>query len=92
MTLRASKSYGLALMPRRAIVGGLWLGTGAGLGFMAKGLFAPGVLAVAAAILFVGCRAWRRRATLSGAAIAMGAIAPWLLIWPIALHAQSGEP
>jgi 4-amino-4-deoxy-L-arabinose transferase-like glycosyltransferase len=83
--------YGLALMPRRAIVGGLWLGTGAGLGFMAKGLFAPGVLAVTAAILFVGCRAWRRRAMLPGAAVALGAAAPWLLIWPIALHAQSGE-
>jgi 4-amino-4-deoxy-L-arabinose transferase-like glycosyltransferase len=83
--------YGLALMPRRAIAGGLWLGTGAGLGFMAKGLFAPGVLAAAALALMLGCRAWRTRPMLPGAAAALCATLPWMLIWPIALYAESRE-
>jgi 4-amino-4-deoxy-L-arabinose transferase-like glycosyltransferase len=83
--------YGLALMPRRAIAGGVWLGTGAGLGFMAKGLFAPSVLALAAVALVLGCRAWRTRSILPGVAAAVGAVLPWILIWPIALYAQSSE-
>ena len=83
--------YGLALMPRRAIAGGVWLGTGAGLGFMAKGLFAPGVLAIAAVALVLGCRAWRTRAILPAAAAAACAVLPWILIWPVALYAQSSE-
>jgi 4-amino-4-deoxy-L-arabinose transferase-like glycosyltransferase len=81
--------YGLALMPRRAMAGGLWLGTGAGLGFMAKGLFGPGVLALATAILLLGCRAWRTRSALRGVGVALIAALPWLLIWPIALYSES---
>lgn len=81
--------YGLALMPRRALAGGLWLGTGAGLGFMAKGLLAPGVLALSAVILVATCQAWRRRAVLAGGAIALAAAAPWLTLWPIALYVES---
>ncbi|MDD5331028.1 MAG: glycosyltransferase family 39 protein, partial [Sulfuricella sp.] len=34
--------YGLALSRRRAVLAGFWLGTGIGIGFMSKGLIAPG--------------------------------------------------
>jgi 4-amino-4-deoxy-L-arabinose transferase-like glycosyltransferase len=83
--------YGLALMPRRALAGGLWLGTGAGLGFMAKGLLAPGVLALSAIVLLAACRAWRTRRTAAGAALALAAAMPWLALWPLALYLESGE-
>ncbi len=83
--------YGLALMPRRAITGGLWLGSGAGLGFMAKGLFAPGALALSTLILILTCRSWRTRAILPGVAAALGAVLPWLLVWPLALYLQSSD-
>lgn len=77
--------YGLALYLRRPVIGGFWLGTGVGLGFMAKGLIAPGmlgVIALAAPLLF---RAWRTRNYLFCLAVAALASLPWLLIWPAAL-------
>jgi 4-amino-4-deoxy-L-arabinose transferase-like glycosyltransferase len=83
--------YGLALVPRRALAGGLWLGTGAGLGFMAKGLLAPGVLALTTIVLLAACRTWRTRKAVGGAALALGAAAPWLTLWPLALYFESSE-
>jgi len=81
--------YGLTRCLRRPLAGGLWLGTGAGLGFMAKGLLAPGVLGLAGITLLVGCRAWRTRASLGAYAIALIAAIPWLSIWPILLYHES---
>lgn len=43
--------YGLALSPHRPLAGGVALGCGARLGFLAKGLLAPGCLRVAALAL-----------------------------------------
>jgi 4-amino-4-deoxy-L-arabinose transferase-like glycosyltransferase len=80
--------YGLALMPRRALVGGAWLGTGAGVCFMAKGLFGPGALAFSALILIAACSAWRRRA-LQAIAVGCAAALPWLTVWPFALYRES---
>jgi 4-amino-4-deoxy-L-arabinose transferase-like glycosyltransferase len=82
-------AYGLARCLRRPISGGLWLGTGAGLGFMAKGFFAPSVLGIAAIALMIGCRAWRTRAFLGTLAIALSAALPWLLVWPLLLYSES---
>lgn len=81
--------YGLALMPRRVLAGSVWLGTGAGLGFMANGAFAPVALAAALLLLMAGCRAWRTRSVLAGAAVAVVAAAPWLLVWPALLYRES---
>jgi 4-amino-4-deoxy-L-arabinose transferase-like glycosyltransferase len=81
--------YGLALGLRRPVLGGFWLGTGVGVGFMAKGLIAPGtlgIIALAAPLLF---RSWRTRGHLLTLAIAAIAVLPWLLIWPIALYQSS---
>lgn len=83
--------YGLALCLRRPVGGGFWLGTGVGLGFMAKGLIAPGmlgVIALAAPLLF---RAWRTRHYLFCLAAAALASLPWLLIWPAALFHASPQ-
>ena len=85
----AMGTYGLALMVRRARAGGVWLGTGAGLGFMAKSLFAPSVLAATAVILMLTASEWRTRKVVLGTVIALLAVLPWLIIWPAALYLQS---
>ena len=82
-------TYGLALMVRQARAGGVWLGTGAGMGFMAKGLLAPGVLGITAAILMLTAGDWRTRKSATGALIALLALLPWLTVWPTALYLQS---
>lgn len=85
----AAAFYGLALGLRRPALGGFWLGTGVGVGFMAKGLIAPGMLGIvafAAPLLF---QAWRTRSYLLSLAIAAVAVLPWLLIWPVALYQTS---
>jgi 4-amino-4-deoxy-L-arabinose transferase-like glycosyltransferase len=43
--------YGMALAPRRPYWAGFWLGTGAGIAFMAKGLIGPTLLALTAILL-----------------------------------------
>jgi 4-amino-4-deoxy-L-arabinose transferase-like glycosyltransferase len=81
--------YGLALIIRRARLGGFWLGTGAGLGFMAKGLIAPAALGLSVALLMVAASEWRSRKVAAGVLLAIAACVPWLVVWPAALHAQS---
>src|SRR5688572_6550283 len=53
--------YGFAALLRRPGLGGFWIGTGAGIGFLANGLLAPMVLAVMALVLPVVGRDWRSR-------------------------------
>jgi 4-amino-4-deoxy-L-arabinose transferase-like glycosyltransferase len=81
--------YGLALCNRRPVPGGFWIGTGAGVGFMAKGLLAPGLIALTALALFFSCPDWRKRITLRARIAAYGAALPWLVIWPAALYIRS---
>lgn len=81
-------AYGLALMVRRPAAGGVWLGTGAGLGFMANGILAPAVLAITTLLLIATCSAWRTRTSAASVSCALLAALPWLAIWPAALHAQ----
>jgi len=82
--------YGLALALRRPLLGGFWLGTGVGVGFMSKGLLAPGVFGIIALLLPL-FPAWRTRRYLACLAIAAVACAPWLTIWPLALYGRSPE-
>lgn len=83
--------YGLCLSLRRPALAGIALGTGAGLGFMAKGLFAPALLGLCALLLPLLFSSWRRRAHLLVLAAAFVAALPWLSAWPLALHARSPE-
>ncbi len=74
--------YGLSLLPRQVLLGGLWLGTGVGITFTAKGLFGPGVLAATALLLpFLTWRGFGRY--LRGYVIAIVFALPWLLVWPL---------
>jgi 4-amino-4-deoxy-L-arabinose transferase-like glycosyltransferase len=81
--------YGLARCADRPLAGGFWLGTGAGVGFMAKGLLAPGVIGITAILLPVIARTWRRAPYLFSLAIAAISIVPWMLVWPLALFEVS---
>lgn len=85
----AAAFYGFALGLRRSALGGFWLGTGVGLGFMAKGLLAPGMIGIIALAAPLFCKTWRTRSYLLTLAIAVVAALPWLLIWPIALYQVS---
>ena len=55
--------YGLAAALKRPLLGGFWIGTGIGVGFLANGLLAPAVLIAAALLLPALGRDWRTRAT-----------------------------
>ncbi|NBR29452.1 MAG: glycosyltransferase family 39 protein [Betaproteobacteria bacterium] len=80
--------YGLALALRRPAAGGFWLGTGVGIGFLSKGLLAPGIFGIVVVLLPL-LPAWRTRGHLQSLLIAAAACAPWLLAWPAALYAKS---
>ena len=84
----AAGLYGFALALRRPVAGGFWLGTGVGIGFMSKGLLAPGVFGIIALLLPLFA-AWRNRNYAVCLGVAALACAPWLLIWPLALYNQS---
>jgi 4-amino-4-deoxy-L-arabinose transferase-like glycosyltransferase len=81
--------YGL-LGARRNPWAGLWLGTGAGLAFLSKGLLGPGLLGISAMLLPLW-HDWRSRGYLQALAIAAVAALPWLLIWPTALYLRSPD-
>ncbi|MEA3291788.1 MAG: glycosyltransferase family 39 protein [Pseudomonadota bacterium] len=83
--------YGLLLARRSVWRGGLWLGTGAGLAFMSKGLLGPGILGLSALLLPLVFRDWRNASYFKGLAAAALFALPWLLIWPIALYLRSPE-
>jgi len=77
--------YGMTMVPRKVLTGGLWLGTGAGIAFMAKGLFGPVVLLAGVVVMMlIGiAKLWRY---LRGIVVALLFALPWLVIWPILLQ------
>jgi len=85
----AAALYGLALSRRRFALGGFWIGTGIGIGFMSKGLIAPGVIGVTALLLPVLFSPWRKKDYFYALLIALAAVLPWFLIWPYALYRRS---
>ena len=85
----AMACYGL-LRARRDLWGGLWLGTGAGLAFLSKGLLGPGILGLSVVLLALFPE-WRSRTYLKALAFAALAALPWLLIWPTALYLRSPD-
>jgi 4-amino-4-deoxy-L-arabinose transferase-like glycosyltransferase len=78
--------YGLLSCRERPLRGGVWLGLGSGIGFLAKGLLVPGTLGVTAVLLPVLFAPWRTRAYARSLALATVAALPLLLIWPTALY------
>jgi 4-amino-4-deoxy-L-arabinose transferase-like glycosyltransferase len=83
--------YGLALSTRRFILGGVWIGTGVGIGFMSKGLLAPGIVGITVIMLPLSFSTWRKRNYLHSLLVALAAALPWLLIWPYALFRRSPD-
>lgn len=83
--------YGLALSRRLPLVAGFWLGSGVGIGFMSKGLIAPGILGLCAVALPLLSAAWRTRNYLHCLGVALLAVLPWLLAWPLLLAFHSPE-
>ena len=83
--------YGLVRARDAAGWGGIWLGTGAGLAFMSKGLLGPGILGLSAALLPLLYRSWRTETYAKALLTATLVILPWLLIWPTALFLRSEE-
>jgi len=85
----AMAGYGFALSRERAWQGGIWLGTGVGVGFLAKGLLVPGVIGVTALLLPLLFGTWRLRVYARSLGIALLVALPWLLIWPILLYERA---
>jgi 4-amino-4-deoxy-L-arabinose transferase-like glycosyltransferase len=85
----AIASCGFVLARTRALAGGVVLAIGVGVGFLAKGVLGPAVLGLTALLLPACFRNWRERTYLHALAVALLAVLPWLLIWPIALYLRS---
>jgi len=83
--------YGLALSRAQPAWAGFALGTGVGIGFMSKGLIAPGIMGCVAVSLPALFGSWRTRDYARCLAIALAAAMPWLIIWPYALYQRSPE-
>ncbi len=82
--------YGYALTLRFRKRAGIFIGTGLGIGFMAKGFIAPILfLLISAALLLF--RNWRNRPYFIALGIAVICALPWLTIWPGLLYLRSPE-
>lgn len=82
---------GLVACAKRHRWGGLLLGLGAGMGFLAKGLIAPGVIGVTALALPIAFRDWRRSDYFRQLGMAALSALPWLTIWPATLYLRSPD-
>ncbi|HXZ26123.1 MAG TPA: phosphatase PAP2 family protein, partial [Nitrospiria bacterium] len=83
--------YGLVLSRRLPVRAGVLFGTGVGVGFLSKGVIAPGMMGVTAVLLPLLFPPWRRRSYLITLLVAGVAAAPWLVIWPLALYERSPQ-
>ncbi len=83
--------YGYSHSQVRAVRAGFWIGTGTGIGFMAKGFIAPVALILIAVLLPALFRNWRKRNYVLSIAIAALFALPWLSIWPYLLHQDSAK-
>ena len=78
--------YGMALVRRRVVPGGMAIGIGLGLSFFVAGI--PELIALSAIVLSLFfLSAWRSRSFAIALAIATLFAAPFIVIWPAALHA-----
>ncbi len=80
--------YGYALALRFRRRAGVFIGTGLGIGFMAKGFIAP-VLFLVISVAVLLFRAWRHRPYYIALGIALLCALPWLTVWPLLLYLHS---
>ncbi|MEP7208267.1 MAG: hypothetical protein ABI920_15115 [Casimicrobiaceae bacterium] len=81
--------YGFALAPRRPVRGGIVMGVGTGLAFLAHGLQGPIWITGAALLLPILSGQWRGRRYASTAGTAILVAAVLLVAWPLALALQA---
>ena len=79
---------GLALCLRQPRWGGLLLGTGLGVAFLAKGLLGPGLMSLTALLLPI-FKPWRTKGYFQTLLVAGVAALPWVVIWPALLYFRS---
>lgn len=83
--------YGLLLARRRWGMAGVLIGMGTGIGFMSKGLLAPGIIGLSTLVLPALSPDWRSKAYVRCLALAFVVALPWLLLWPYLLYLRSPE-
>ena len=83
--------WGLSVVLAKPHAGGLLLGLGAGIGFLSKGLLAPGVLGITGFALPLLFSQWRTRAYRNGLAIAFLSSLPMFMVWPMLLYLRSPD-
>jgi 4-amino-4-deoxy-L-arabinose transferase-like glycosyltransferase len=82
---------GFAAAARGRPGAGVLVGLGTGIGFLGKGLIAPGVIGITALALPACFAEWRQRGYLRFLLLAALSAAPLLLIWPLALYLRSPD-
>ncbi|HEY3491021.1 MAG TPA: hypothetical protein VGK27_13005 [Candidatus Deferrimicrobiaceae bacterium] len=83
--------FGLILSEERPVAGGGWLGLGVGIGFLSKGLLAPGIFGLSSLLLPALFPSWRTRRYALCLAIATLSALPFLVVWPVALYLRSPD-
>lgn len=91
LTALAIGIYGLALAPRRSLVGGAWLGVGLGMAFLASGVSEPLMLIVITIGMVIVSPRYRSGRFARSAGVALAVAVPLLAIWPLALHVTNPE-
>ncbi|MDD2721258.1 MAG: glycosyltransferase family 39 protein [Gallionella sp.] len=91
LTSCAMMLYGFTYSQERPLRAAFWLGTGTGIGFMAKGFIAPLWLLLIGLLLPALFASWRRRAHAYSLLLALLVALPWLTIWPLLLYQRSPE-
>ncbi len=91
LTGSAMMLYGFTLSRERVMRAGMLIGTGVGIGFMAKGFIAPVLFILIAALLPALFQDWRARKYLRSLTIAVLFAVPWLTIWPLLLYQHSPQ-
>jgi len=80
--------YGFALALRRPLPGGVWIGVGTGLVFMTQGPLETAIIVLIGVTLPL-LPAWRSRRYAGALALALATAAPFILVWPWLLYAES---
>ncbi len=80
--------YGLALAPRRSLVGGAWLGAGLGLAFLSSGLPDPLMLVLATIGMAIVSPRYRSARFVRSILMTLAIATPLILVWPLVLHSS----
>ncbi|MFM9912684.1 MAG: ArnT family glycosyltransferase [Methylophilaceae bacterium] len=83
--------YALALVPRRPLRAGLLLGTGAGIGFLSKGMLNLEIITSSALLLPILFDHWRRTSYWLVLIVAAVAALPWIAPWLVQLQQHAPD-